>query len=51
MRPLEPKLVETQVEEVATKVKEAKDAELEVDLWEDTSTMELPLNTRDCVVM
>ena len=51
MRPLEPKLVEKQVEEVSTKVKEAKDAELEVDMWEDTATMELLLNTRDCVVI
>ena len=40
--------------EIATKAEEAnevKEAEVEVELPEDTITLELLLNTKDCVVI
>ena len=43
--------MEKEVLKVSTKAEEAKDYELEVYLPEDTVTMELPLNKRDCVVL
>ena len=38
------------MKEVATKDEESKESEVEVDLPEDTVTMDILLNTRECVV-
>ena len=38
------------MEEVATKAEESKETEVEIDLPEDTVTMDILLNTRECVV-
>ena len=43
--------MEKEVLEVATKVEEVEEAKVEVELPEDTVTLEVLLNTRDCVVL
>ena len=43
--------MEKEVAEVSTKAEEDKEAEVEVDMPEDTVTMKILINTRDCVVL
>ena len=43
--------MEKEVVEVSTKAKETEEAEVEVDMPEDTVTLELLLNIRECVVL
>ena len=43
--------MEKEVVEVSTKAKETEEAEVEVDMPEDKFTLEILLNTRDCVVL
>ena len=42
--------MEKEVEEVVTKAKKDEEAEVEVDLKEDRVTLEILLNTKDCVL-
>ena len=51
IRYLQSKLVEKEVVEVATKVKEVKEFNAEVELPDDKVTLELLLNTKECVVL
>ena len=51
---MEPKLVGKEVVEVGIKAEEAEEveeSEIEVELTENTFTLEILLNTRDCVVV
>ena len=51
---MEPKIVGKEVVEVGIKAEEAEEveeSEIEVELTENTFTLEILLNTRDCVVV